>query len=394
MSQRQPYMDIRINGVRLENFGAAGFVEKVIVDEAEDMADMCVIVIHNQEQRFTDDFLFLERGEMNVSVGYADVVVPTQDFVLDRPRFIFPEGGRAKIILIGHGKAMQMAEPEKRRLFINRTNSEIAIKIAKEYELEFDVDETIQRYTQISQMGESDMAFLMKRAAIEGFIVYVEDGTLHFHRERITRVPDGVFLRHRIGDENVYSGEFSMRLLFGGERIVATTFDKLAKKTIDVTFDDSPDLMTQESISADSSLRRAYQLVGNRSTRFLETYGHRGNLYEFRKMVEGVGRNNQFIIDGAIEAVGNPNIRARRIVPVQGFQNFDGDYWVSRIIHEVSSHVGYRSSIKLRRTVAGSRKRGEPLGGSITSSTGTRTFDRNLDNVTDRSEVRDPVSLS
>jgi len=160
-----------------------------------------------------------------------------------------------------------------------------------------------------------------------------------------------------------------------------------------VTFDDSPDLMTQESISADSSLRRAYQLVKNRSTRYLEHYGHRGNLYEYKQMVEGVGRNNQFIIDGFLETIGNPSIRARRIVPIEGFQNFDGDYWVSRIVHEISSGVGYRSSIQLRRTVAGSRKRGEPLSGTATSSTGTRKFDRELDDVTDRSEVRDPVTF-
>lgn len=391
MSTRQPFFEVSVNGVPLKDVGIDYYVESVAVEESDSDADRVIVRVLNQEQRFSQEFLFLERSDLEAAVGYDDALGVRIKTRLDSPRFVYPEGGGTPVIeLVGHGGAMDLAEPERRRAWLGLRYEEIASKIAQENGLKSDLDQTVIQYEQVSQIGESDIVFLRRLASRVGFMVYVDGGVLHFHKERVTR--SSAVIQYADGAKNVLGGKFSARLVFGGEKITATGYDKLAKKTLSVSYDDTPDALTEEQVAA-GGVRQASELVGERSERFVRDVSQLVNETELEELVKGAGQAAQWVVGGELTIYGAPLVRARRVVALSGFLALDGDYWVSWARHTVSRKRGYQTELRLRRTVLGSRQRGKPTSSLSTSSFGTRAFNRRIEDMQGKSEQRGSVVL-
>jgi uncharacterized protein involved in type VI secretion and phage assembly len=74
----------------------------------------------------------------------------------------------------------RLARAPRSRSFQRVTDADIATRIAGEYGLETDVDGTGEVHEYVLQAGESDYAFLRRRAARIGFDFWISEKTFHF----------------------------------------------------------------------------------------------------------------------------------------------------------------------------------------------------------------------
>ncbi|MFC6016058.1 VgrG-related protein [Plantactinospora solaniradicis] len=90
--------------------------------------------------------------------------------------------GRHELVLSGLDLTHRLARGPKSRSFQRVTDADIATRIAGEYGLEPNVDGTGEVLEHVLQAGESDYAFLRRRAARIGFDFWISDRTFHFKR--------------------------------------------------------------------------------------------------------------------------------------------------------------------------------------------------------------------
>jgi phage protein D len=83
--------------------------------------------------------------------------------------------GRHELILSGFDLTHRMARVAKSRSFQRITDADIASRIAGEYGLDAEVDATGATHDYVLQAGETDYAFLRRRAARIGFDVWVSE---------------------------------------------------------------------------------------------------------------------------------------------------------------------------------------------------------------------------
>src|SRR3954447_22491945 len=98
--------------------------------------------------------------------------------------------GRHELILAGFDLTHRMARVAKSRSFQKVTDADIASRIAGEYGLDADVDATGGTHDYVLQAGETDYAFLRRRAARIGFDVWVAERKFYFKKTpRSTATP-------------------------------------------------------------------------------------------------------------------------------------------------------------------------------------------------------------
>src|SRR4029453_3681647 len=90
-------------------------------------------------------------------------------------------GGR-EVVLTGFDLTPRLAREPKSRSFQRVTDADIAARIAGEYGLDADVDGTGAVHDYVLQAGETDYAFLRRRAARIGYDLWVSERTFHFKK--------------------------------------------------------------------------------------------------------------------------------------------------------------------------------------------------------------------
>ena len=97
--------------------------------------------------------------------------------------------GRHELVLTGFDLTHRLAREPKSRSFQRVTDADIATRIAGEYGLDADVDATGAAHDYVLQAGETDYAFLRRRAARIGYDVWISEKTFYFKRDAAARRP-------------------------------------------------------------------------------------------------------------------------------------------------------------------------------------------------------------
>ncbi|MFD0744931.1 VgrG-related protein [Phytohabitans flavus] len=90
--------------------------------------------------------------------------------------------GRHELVLTGFDLTHRLSREPKSRSFQRVTDADIASRIAGEYGLDTDVDGTGAVHDYVLQAGETDYAFLRRRAARIGYDLWISERTFHFKR--------------------------------------------------------------------------------------------------------------------------------------------------------------------------------------------------------------------
>ena len=101
---------------------------------------------------------------------------------------VWDTSGSSRVVIRAFNKLHRLTQGRKSRTFEKMTDSEIAAKIAEENELGFGRDlmiEASQPQDHVYQHNQTDLEFLLARAARIGYEVLVDGTTLYFRRDRV-----------------------------------------------------------------------------------------------------------------------------------------------------------------------------------------------------------------
>lgn len=393
MTDIAPEFRIFIGARDLASLGYKDSVKRLVVEEHDTLADMLTVDLINADEELTNDILFQEKSTARLELGTEGDLTNFGTFVLEEPEFLFPEGSVPIVRLIGYGQGILLAETEKRRTFRQMTDSQVASQIANEYGLKtFDedgnptIETTSENFEELVQASESDMKFLWDRADLNGFLVYVERGALHFHSMKYIQpevtlewgrtepsVPQFGRLERTL--YKVINAKFKVRTFLKGRKLTESNRDKLAKRGVTWTSVNEPDALTSKQLT-DPNIRRASAVVagtGLQPEEFLINRGQSINFSEVKRLATEGAKARQFIVEGSLLTRNAPRIRAKRIITLRGLGQFSGESYVKSARHEIDpERRGYTVRLDVRRATVGRLSPGtarpKP---SATSSTGT-----------------------
>ncbi|GAB1691443.1 VgrG-related protein [Krasilnikovia sp. M28-CT-15] len=235
--------------------------------------------------------------------------------------------GRHELVLTGFDLTHRMAREPKSRSFQRVTDADIATRIAREYGLDTDVDATGSVHDYVLQAGETDYAFLRRRAARIGYDVWVTERKFSFKRSpRSTVTPPKL----RFG-QNL--SRFTVRFSAAerSDEVQIRGWDSLGKQAI-AGRADQPDPGSDAPAATEltGAARRAFGRVKRNAGQFPVTDQAEADKLASALLLRASGE--EVVLRG--EAAGDPNIAAGAKVHIEGVgSKLTGNYRVTGVEH-------------------------------------------------------------
>lgn len=235
--------------------------------------------------------------------------------------------GRHELVLTGFDLTHRMAREPKSRSFQRVTDADIASRIAGEYGLDVDVDGTGAAHDYVLQAGETDYAFLRRRAARIGFNVWIAERTFHFKRTpRSTATPP----RLRYGAN---LAKFAVRFSAAerSDEVQIRGWDSLGKEPIaGRATETDPGTDAPAATEFADAARRAFGRVKRNAGQFPVTDQSEADALAKSLLLRASGE--EAVLRG--EAAGDPLIGAGAKVHIEGIgSRMTGDWRVTGVEH-------------------------------------------------------------
>ncbi len=162
-------------------------VIEIMVDDSLHMPDMFTIHLHDKTLKWVDADLLKIGQEVEISGKAAegqDEDAPEKNVLIKgeitalEPDFTME--GEPTLLVRGYDRAHRLHRGRQTRSFLQMTDGEIVNKIAQEVGLQTETDPTSPPYEYVFQNNQTNLEFLLERAARIGYQLYVEDKILHF----------------------------------------------------------------------------------------------------------------------------------------------------------------------------------------------------------------------
>jgi phage protein D len=255
--------------------------------------------------------------------------------------------GRHELVLTGFDLTHRLAREPKSRSFQRVTDADIASRIAGEYGLDPDIDGTGATHDYVLQAGETDYAFLRRRAARIGYDVWVTDHKFCFKKApRSTATPPKL----RYG-QNLSTFTVRFSAAERCDEVQIRGWDQLGKQAITGKATE-PDLGTDAPAGKemDDAAKRAFGRVKRSAGQFPVTDQSEADALASSLLLRASGE--EVVLRG--EATGDPNIGAGAKVHVEGIgSRLTGDYRVTGVEHTYGAGKPY-----ITRFVCGGKEPG------------------------------------
>ena len=263
--------------------------------------------------------------------------------------------GRHELVLTGFDLTHRMAREPKSRSFQRVTDADIASRIAGEYGLDAEVDGTGAVHDYVLQAGETDYAFLRRRAARIGYDVWISERKFFFKRTpRSTASPP----RLRYG-QNL--SKFTVRFSAAErcDEVQIRGWDQLGKEAIaGRATDTDPGTDAPAAQEMADAARRAFGRVKRNAGQFPVTDQSEADALASSLLLRASGE--EAVLRG--EAAGDPLIGAGAKIYIEGIgSRMTGNWRVTGVEHTYGAGRPY-----VTRFVCGGK---EP--GGLADLTGT-----------------------
>ncbi|MEV6596438.1 VgrG-related protein [Actinoplanes sp. NPDC051346] len=265
--------------------------------------------------------------------------------------------GRHELVLTGFDLTHRLAREPKSRSFQRVTDADIAARIAGEYGLDADVDGTAGVHDYVLQAGETDYAFLRRRASRIGYDVWISDRTFFFKKApRSSAAPPKL----RYGEK---LSRFSVRFSAAErcDEVQIRGWDQLGKEPVTgraTQTDPGTDAPAARELA--DAARRAFGQVKRNAGQFPVVDQAEADALASSLLLRASGE--EAVLRG--EAAGDPMIGAGAKVHIEGVgSRMTGDWRVTSVEHTYGAGKPY-----VTRFVCGGK---EPAGLADLTSPGT-----------------------
>jgi phage protein D len=338
-----------------------GFVNQIYVEETIGFdLPIAKIKINNLQKQLSSLSLAKEQSSFRVSFGYDNPGIKSHGtYIVQRPKFKFM-GGTADsdlhVEIIGYGEQVKLAATERREVYKKQRDSDIVRKIAARYGFSADVGPTNLVHDQVIQANESDYKFLARRAKLYGFMLYVNDGVLHFHEPRPKE--SGIkFTYLEKGQGNLSNFSIQSRTFLRGLSLKMTQIDPLTKEEFDVNSAEDPDTL-QRTLDF-QNWKELVSIPGvGQPQRFITNEGHEQQRSLFKDQITKMAQASRYVISGEGTSIGMESLRVNDLITIDGIGRSSGKYYVTRAIHHLDSKEtgiggGFRTRFEVVRAGAG-----------------------------------------
>ncbi len=295
-----------------------------------------------QQFQWLDDGTFAEGSELEVLIGYGEeltslirgeIVALAVDYGAEMTPVLHVEG---------YDKLHRLRRGRHTRTFTNVKDSELAERIAREMQLQAEVEDSGIVHPHLFQYNQSNVDFLAERGRRIHYELDVVDGTLYFRKSAHYRgKTTSLDYRRELMSFNVRLSTLSQV-----KKVVVRGWSTAAKKAVvglgqvgdEVTtmggsdlgaaltanaFGDCEEVILDRPVEEQAAADQVAKAVFNRmSLGFIKAEG---------------------------ECIGNPGVRAGEVVEIGNLgQRLSGPYYVTKA-HHVIDEDGYRTRLAARR---------------------------------------------
>ena len=297
---------------------------------------------------------------LEVSWGYPGNMAPPRRVAVTKLK------GLGTLTVEGHGLAVLWNDQAKTMRWTNVTRSDVARAIAASHGYDgafLHIDDTEERFDVINQAAETDAWFLRRLAAKEHFLFAIEGGAFHFHARKNSAAPDVVLTYYadlargdiqRLSVESDLTRRVGSVTVRGRDPKNKTTLE--AKSTADTaqrgTLGDVLEVFDKETGA--SSLRPWV------ATESVQPSAASSPTQAKREADARFTKAESAAVVLSADVVGDPTLRARAIVEIQGVHpRIAGKYRVREAKHQITGS-GYGVALKLARDAVGKVPVGAP----------------------------------
>jgi len=181
-----PVFSISVGGATLPP-DARGAVTRVEVEQSVDRAGTFAIELDNwdlasQQVKWSDASLFEPGGAVTVQLGYLDSIATVMVGEITGLEVAFPERARALLTVRGYDRLHRFRRGRRTRTYLQVKDSDVARQLAADLGLSADVEDSAEVHSYLLQHNQTDVDFLLARAAAIGYELSVDDRTLRFRR--------------------------------------------------------------------------------------------------------------------------------------------------------------------------------------------------------------------
>jgi phage protein D len=345
-----PDAAIQVNGRALPHAAWAD-LRSITVQEDLDAMSMFTLELYNWDDRtlkftWSDSTVLAVGTEVRISLGYVDAIKPVMvgEITSLEPRFASDE--QPKVTVRGYDHRHRLARGRKTRAFKQLSDSAIAGRIAREAGLRAVTTDSGAAVPHVLQSNQSDWEFLVGRARLIGYEVFVRDKVLYFRKPQQASTAAATL---RIGRD---ISEFSPRLSAQDQiaEIAVRGWDVKGKKPIVATA--TAGQVTSTGGGGSSGPRAARQAFGTSSEASVDLPVR--SVAEADRIARG--RLDDLALDyvrGEVVCDGRPEVRAGTVVKIEGAgTRFSGSYYVTAVSHTVTGEDGYRTTFSVQRSAA------------------------------------------
>jgi len=333
-------------------------IAEVEVEEHVDAADAFRVRISVSLQSdgswsYIDDARFSLWNRLSLVVGYPDDHATLVDgFITHVNLSLSNQGGpEAYLEVTGLDRSVAMDLEEKQRAWVNKKDSGIAQEIFSTYGLKAVVQDTQLTWsenTATTLQAESDIRFLQRLAARNGFSCYVQENTGYFRGPNLQDPPQPILALAFGGDTNLGS----VHLAISGTpttSVALRRIDPLSKRGLQKSLDGLPRRKLGARALADLQQGQpsAARLIKQRPT-----VGDADMEGVLRDAYEEAG---SFVsLSGDIDARAYGHVlRAKRLVTIKGMgSTYSGLYYVRQVHHQFTAN-GYVQTFEAVRNGLG-----------------------------------------
>jgi phage protein D len=148
------------------------------IENSLHLPDMATLVLSDQKLSWVDDDRLTPGKSLQIlfSTGKLKQNVFDGEIVEIEPSF---DQEIKRLTIRAFDRMHRLARVQQARSFMNVSDGDLVNKLAGEVQLTAQVDPTPEVYPYVFQQNETNLAFLQKRAAALGYLLYVQGHTLH-----------------------------------------------------------------------------------------------------------------------------------------------------------------------------------------------------------------------
>lgn len=295
-------------------------------------------------------YLFQRRGTVDFGkeIGVTVSTGPNDEAALFSGRITgiegrYPAGGGATLTLLAEDRLQDLRLTRRTRTFEDLSPADVINTIARDHGLSPDVQMGGGAQKIIAQANQSDLAFVRDLARRGGAEVWLDGSTLHV-AARDSRSGETVMLEYGV---SLLSFSVLADLAHQATEVQVSGWDVAAKDAISETGGTSAiqselnggtaggDILSQSFAARTEVIAHQTPLTGDEAAAIAKA-GYRERARRF--------------ITGRGQADGDARIRAGTTIELSGLGAlFDGDYYVTRVLHTYDSSDGFQTEFDVER---------------------------------------------